>query len=108
MNRIARKQAISIGEALKEMFKSGHATFSHNTRRVFEAWNVASGAGACTIRRFFRDGVLYVTVNSSVVGMQLRMQKSYYIQKMNALLADDPLFISEESHPEVVKDIIIK
>lgn len=108
MSRLERKQAVTVGEALKEMFRSEHLSATHNTRRIFQAWDEASGAGAYTIRRYFRDGTLYVTMNSSVIGMQLRMQGAWLVEKMNAILAEDPLFIDGENHVGIVKQLKIK
>ena len=108
MSKIVRKQAVTVGEALKEMFRSEHLTDTHNTRRIFQAWDEASGAGEFTIRRYFRDGTLYVTMNSSVIGMQLRMQGTWLVEKMNAILAEDPLFIDGDTHVGIVKDLKIK
>lgn len=90
------------------MFRSSGAASTHNGRRIFAAWDEASGAGAYTIRRFFRDGVLYITMKSSVLATQLSMQKEALTEKINAILSDDPLFIREDSHTGFVKELRIK
>lgn len=90
------------------MFRSSGAAATHNGRRIFTAWDEASGAGAYTIRRYFRDGVLYVTMKSSVLATQLSMQKEALTEKINAILSDDPLFIREDSHTGFVKELRIK
>ena len=90
------------------MFRSSGASASHNSRRIFSAWDEASGAGAYTIRRFYRDGILYITMKSSVLATQLSMQKSAITEKINAILSDDPLFIREDSHTGFVKELRIK
>lgn len=108
MSRIPRKQAITVAEALKEMFRSERLGATLNTRRVFLAWEEASGAGNFTIRKFFRDGVLYVTMSSSVLASQLGMQKAALLEKMNAILAGDPLLIHEDEHEQIVKELRIK
>ena len=108
MSRIARKNAVTIAEALKEMFRSSAAGATFNTRRIFAAWDQASGAGAYTIRRYFREGVLYITMNSSVLATQLSMQKGFLVEKINAILADDILFIKEDSRVGLVKELRIK
>ena len=82
-NRIARKEAIPLLEAFKQMFAESGARNSHNTQRIFMAWNEVSGAAQYTIKRFFRDGKLYITLSSSVVCSQLSMQK---IRKRPTLL----------------------
>lgn len=108
MSRLPRKQAISVAEALREMFRSERLGATLNTRRVFVAWEEASGAGDFTIRKFFRDGVLYVTLSSSVLASQLSMQKAALLEKMNAILAGDPLLIREDEHEQIVKELRIK
>lgn len=108
MSRLQRSGAVTLAEAIRQMIKSEHITASHNGRRVFDAWDQASGAGQYTIRRFYRDGVLHITLSSSVICSQLSMQKDYLLQKINAILADDPLFISSESHPALVKELRLK
>lgn len=90
------------------MFRSSGAAATHNGHRIFAAWDEASGAGAYTIRRFFRDGVLYITMKSSVLATQLSMQKEVLTEKINAILSDDPLFIREDSHTGFVKELRIK
>lgn len=108
MSRIERKQAISIGEALKEMFKRSKASATHNTRRIFLAWDEASGAGAYTIRKYFRNGVLYITLKSSVLATRLGMQKAWLVEKMNIILSSDPLFIKDDADVGLVKELRIK
>lgn len=108
MSRMSRKTAVTIGEALKEMFRSSNAGATLNTRRIFVAWNDASGAGNYTIRRFFRDGILYITMSSSVLATQLSMQKESLREKVNAILSDDPLFLKEDASVGLVKEIRIK
>ena len=84
-NRIARKEAIPLLEAFKQMFEESGARYSHNTQRIFMAWNEVSGAGQYTIKRFFRDGKLYITLSSSVICSQLAMQKDVLKTKINAV-----------------------
>lgn len=108
MSRLSPKNALPISEVLREMFRSSGAAATHNGRRIFAAWDEASGAGAYTIRRFFRDGVLYITMKSSVLATQLSMQKEALTEKINAILSDDPLFIREDSHTGFVKELRIK
>ena len=108
MSRLSPKNALPISEVLREMFRSSGAGATHNSRRIFSAWDEASGAGAYTIRRFYRDGILYITMRSSVLATQLSMQKGVLTEKINAILSDDPLFIREDSHAGFVKELRIK
>lgn len=108
MSRLSPKNALLISEVLREMFRSSGAGATHNSRRIFAAWDEASGAGAYTIRRFYRDGILYITMKSSVLATQLSMQKTALTEKINAILSEDPLFIREDSHAGFLKELRIK
>lgn len=107
-NRLERKNAISVNEAIKLFFKDARMAATHNTHRIFEAWDEASGAGNFTKQRYFRDGVLHVTVSSSVIRNQLHFQKQALIEKMNAILSGDPLFIQDDPNVQYVKEILLK
>ena len=106
--RIQRKEAQSIGDALHAYLKSCHLTAGLNTQRVFDAWNSASGAASFTVRRYYRDGILHITLNSSVVRSQLGFQRDALIEKMNAILNDDPLFSKDEPLVGYIKELRLK
>ena len=108
MSRVARKTAVSLSEAIQEYLKAAKLTSGLNTQRIFAAWDAASGAGRYTVRRFFRDGKLYITVDSSVVRSQLSFQRDTLIEKINALLAQDELFTRDDARVGIVKELILK
>lgn len=108
MSRVPRKTAITIEEALKAYLRQNKLTAGLNTQRIFSAWDDASGAGPYTVRRFFRDGKLYITVNSSVVRSQLLFQKAALIEKINSILEKDILFDGEDKAVGLVKELILK
>lgn len=108
MNSLKRKTAASIGDVMMEYIKHSSLAPQLNSRRIFEAWNTASGAERYTIRRFFRDGKLYITVNSSVVCSQLQFQREALVEKMNEILRRDELFIQDNSKVGFVKELVIK
>ncbi len=89
------------------MFAESGARYSHNTQRIFIAWNEVSGAQQYTIKRFFRDGKLYITLSSSVVCSQLSMQKDVLLKKINAAIAGDELYIGRQNEGPV-KELILK
>ena len=93
-----------IGQYIREMKLSA----GFNRQRIFEAWDVVSGASRYTIDRFFRDGMLYCTISSSVVRNQLYFQKDVLIRRMNEYLAGDELFVRDEKDGPVVKNLILK
>lgn len=106
-NRIARKNAQPLVEVLKEMLVEGKAGSTHNSYRIFAAWDRVSGAAPYTIRRFFRDGKLYITLSSSVICNQLAMQKDVLLKKVNTALEGDELYIGTAAGGPV-KELILK
>ena len=108
MSRVARKTALPLSELIHEYLRASKLASGLNTQRIFAAWDAASGAGRYTIRRFFRDGKLYITVDSSVVRSQLTFQRDTLIAKVNALLAQDELFTRTEGDADIVKELILK
>ena len=106
--RIHRKEALSIGQMIKLWMKSEHLGATFNTRRIFNAWDDASGAAAYTLKRYFRDGMLYITLNSSVVRSQLSFQKEALIEKMNRILEQDELFDKENATVSFIRELKLK
>ena len=106
--RIARKQAMSMEELIPLYIKSMKLSSSLNTQRIFAAWDEASGAAPFTLKRFFRDGKLYITLSSSVVRNQLSFQSAALIDKMNAILAGDELFLKDDPRVSYVRELILK
>ena len=108
MSRVSRKSAVPLGELIQEYLKASRLGSGHNTQRIFAAWDAASGAGRYTVRRYFRDGKLYITVDSSVVRSQLSFQRDVLLEKINALLAQDELFTCDDPRSGCVKELILK
>lgn len=102
-----RKTAQPLVEVLKEMLVEGKAGHTHNSYRIFNAWDKVSGASAYTIKRFWRDGKLYITLSSSVICMQLSMQKDVLLSKINAALSEDELYIGSTAEGPV-KELILR
>ena len=107
-SRIQRKKALSMDEVVDMYIKEMRLSSGLNTQRIFAAWDEASGASAHTIRRFFRDGKLYISVSSSVVRRDLSFQKAELIDSMNSILAADPLFTKDDSKVGYVRELILK
>lgn len=108
MSKMERKEAIPLGAALQMFIKQSGLSMGHNTQRVFQAWDQASGAGKYTLKRFYRDGRLYITVGSSVIRSQLAFQKEALLEKINSILKEDELFIADETRVSFVKELILK
>ena len=64
--------------------------------------------GPCTLKRFFRGGNLYITLNSSMIRNQLYFQKDVLIEKMNAYLSQDELFTSDNRTVGYIENLILK
>ena len=108
MSGLGRKKAQPLDTLVKYWIVSNGLTPRLNSRRIFEAWDHVSGAGKYTVRRYFREGRLYITVNSSVVRSQLMMQRDVYLSKINALLCEDELFNPDDPSTGYVKELILK
>lgn len=105
-NRVQRKEAIQVGDALKLFLTASKLVKPHNTYRIFQAWDDASGAERFTLKRYYRDGKLYVTIGSSVVRSQLLFQKDALVEKINEILSADDMYISDGQ--PAVKELILK
>ena len=97
-----------LSAAIREYLKEAHLTTELNTRRIFSAWDDVSGAGPFTIRRFFRSGKLYITLNSSVVREQLKTRKEYLTEQLNARLERDDFFTTDDRNVSWVEEIVLK
>ena len=107
-SRIHRKHPLSMEEVVDMFIRDLKLSTGLNTQCVFRAWDNASGAANYTVRRFFRDGKLYITLNSSALRSMLFLQKAALVDKMNILLNQDPLFTKDDKRASYVKEIILK
>ena len=105
---INRKDPVAMEELVQMFIKSMKLSAGFNTRRIFEAWDAASGASRYTLRRFFRDGKLYITLNSSMVRNQLGFQKAALVDRINAILREDELFQKDDPQVKFVEELILK
>lgn len=108
MSRLQKKNAVTIGDALQEYLTQAKLSRGINIRRIYAAWDQASGVPAYTIRRYFKDGTLYVTLKSSVVRNQLSFQKKALLDAINTLLSEDELFIKNDPQVSCVTELILK
>lgn len=108
MSKLEKKQATPVSEAIMGWLKISGLSAGWNTHRIFEAWDKASGAERYTIKRFFRDGKLYITLNSSVVCSHLQMRKDTILAGINAILQEDGMLVRNCKTATAVKELIIK
>lgn len=106
--RIHRKEAVGMDKIVSDYIKSMKLAAGLNTQRIFAAWDACSGAGPFTLKRFFRGGKLYITLNSSVIRNQLFFQKDVLIEKMNAFLSQDELFTDDNKSVGFITELILK
>ena len=105
---VRRKEALTMEEVIEEYIKSAKIASGLNTQRIFAAWDECSGAGLFTLKRYFRGGTLYITLNSSVIRNQLSFQKAELIEKMNATLAGDRLFTADNRTVGQIQELVLK
>ena len=105
---IVRKTALGMDELVKMYIDSMKLSSGLNTRRIFAAWDEVSGAGKFTVKKYFRAGKLYITLNSSVVRSQLHFQKDAIVEKINAALRQDELFTQNDPRVGCVEELILK
>lgn len=95
-------------EIVRMYIKSMKLSSGLNRQCIFAAWNDASGAADYTLKKFFRDGKLYITVSSSVIRNQLYFQKDILLEKMNDILSDNELFMPDGNRDVYIKELILK
>ena len=103
-----RKKAVGMDELVRAYIKSMSLAPGLNTQRIFAAWDACSGAAPFTLRRYFRNGTLYITVSSSVVRNQLYFQRDLLVEKMNAWLSGDALFTEDNRSVGYIRTLVLK
>lgn len=106
--RIHRKEAVGMDRLVQEYIKQMKLAAGLNTQRIFAAWDACSGAGPFTLKRFFRNGKLYITLSSSVIRNQLYFQQRDLVEKMNAYLSQDELFTADNRTVNFIQELILK
>lgn len=105
---VPRKEALGMDEIIPMYIRALKLGAGLNTQRVFAAWDAVSGASRYTLRRFYRDGRLFVTLSSSMVRSQLEFQRSALVDAMNEFLSRDELFVKDCDKAGFVKQLILK
>lgn len=81
---------------------------SYNAYRIEKAWKEVSGSQGHTVRTFFKDGVLYVSLDSSVLRSRLSHLTDAMLGELNAALDRDERFIKGYSFSRKVDKIVLK
>lgn len=86
-----RENTQLIKDILQEFIKEEHLEDGLQRLKIFKVWDLVVGeAGArATSNKFFRDGVLYCTINSSIIRTQLYYRKDDIALQMNKMLNDN-------------------
>ena len=84
-----RENTQLISAIIKEYIKEAQLEDGLLRVKIFKVWDLVVGdSGAkATSNKFFRDGVLYCTINSSIVRTQLYYRKEDIISQMNKMLS---------------------
>lgn len=106
--KFERKTAQEAGELAMSCIKMLKVAPALNTRCIFRAWDNESGAAQYTLKRFFKKGVLYITLSSSAARSLLYMQRDIIINKMNKALEADSLFSKDCPEVGFVEKIVLK
>ena len=103
--KIRKKDSMPMGDIMKLFVKRNGLAPGLNTSLVFAAWDKVSGVGPYTLRKFYRDGVLYCTLSSSVVRSRLFPWREGLKEGINRELSSNPLFDASRG---LVKSIVLK
>ena len=106
--KLEKKSAEGMENIMLRYVKAMGISFSHNSRRIYMAWDEASGAAEHTIKRFFKDGTLTVTLDSSVLRSVLLLQTDLLVAKINQILDGDELFIKDDPRLRIVEKLVLK
>ena len=107
-NRMRRQDAVGMDELVKEFIREMRLSAGLNKQRIEEAWNNVSGAGIYTLDIRYDKGVLYCTINSSMVRNQLYFQRDVLVQKMNEYLEEDDMLVRDVKENPVIRNLILK
>ena len=106
-NGLRRKDAVDMKHLVQDFIREMKLSSGVNRQRAAQGWNVISGASAYTSDVFLDKGILYVTLNSSMVRNQLYFQREILVRKMNDFLTSDDLFVKTPGTP-AIKNIVLK
>lgn len=107
-NRIGRKDAQGMHELIGQYIREMKLSAGFNRQRIFEAWDTVSGASRYTVDRFFRDGILYCTISSSVVRNQLYFQRDVILKQINECLESDDMLVRDGKGGPVVRNLVLR
>ena len=83
-----RENTQLISEIIKDFIREERLEEGLNRARLFKAWDLVVGeiGAKATTNKYFRDGVLYCTINSSMLRTQMYYRKEDIMAHMNKML----------------------
>ena len=107
MSRLSRKNAVTMEEVVKEYVRSMKIAAGLNEQLIFNAWDAVSGVAQYTVSRYLRNGILYCSRSSSVVRSRLFPHRDELVEKINAYLREDELFVQDDPSTGLLKGIVL-
>lgn len=102
---VERRKAEPLGDLLKLFVAQNRLDGGLYQSAVFAAWDRAVGnLNGHVGGKFFRDGILHITVTSSVVRSHLSFQLPGILDEVNRIIADDE-FLQSLGKTDPVKQI---
>ncbi len=83
-----RENTRLISAIIEEFIKEERLEEGLNRTRLFRAWDIVVGENGAraTSNKFFREGVLYCTINSSIMRTQMYYNRENIIAQLNKML----------------------
>lgn len=83
-----RENTRLISAIIDEFIKEEHLEEGLNRTRLFRAWDLVVGENGAraTTAKFYRDGVLYCSINSSIMRTQMYYNKENIVAQLNRML----------------------
>ncbi|MBQ9475197.1 MAG: DUF721 domain-containing protein [Bacteroidales bacterium] len=108
MSRMQRKTARPALDFVREWLQENSLGEGLNTQIIYNAWDEVSNASQRTVRRYFHDGILYVTLNSSVARAALFSRSRELVRELNAKVRENVLFTGDGNPDGPVKELRLK
>lgn len=102
---VERRKAEPLGDLLKLFVAQNRLDGGLYQSAVFAAWDKAAGTlGSRAAGKFLRDGILHITVTSSVVRSHLNFQLQGILDEINRIIAEDE-FLQNLGKTDPIKQI---
>ena len=107
-NKMRKQEAVAMDELVKQFIREMRLDAGLNRERMAEVWAEVSGAGMYTLDVSLDNGVLYCTINSSVIRNHLYFQKDALAEAVNEALRKDELFTWDWEKGPCVKSLVLR